>query len=60
MSCLLLSLPDGTRRIVECPSGEDPEEVAEKHGTTIYEFCSSREEAERRLAKDPTGKLDFQ
>ena len=56
MSCLLLSLADGTRRIVECPPGEDPEEVAQKHGTTIYEFCSFLEDAERRLAKDPNGK----
>lgn len=59
MSYLLLSLSDGTRRIVECPSGENPQEVSEKHGTKIYEFCSSREEAERRLAKDPTGKIDW-
>lgn len=54
---LLLSPPDGSRPIVECPSGESPDEVAKNHGATIYEYCQSRKEAEQRLAKDPNGKV---
>jgi hypothetical protein len=53
---LLLSSPDGSRPIVECPPGENPDEVAKNHGATIYEYCQSREEAEQRRAKDPNGK----
>jgi hypothetical protein len=59
MAYLLLSRDNGTRPIVECPRGEDPEEVAKKHGAKIYDICPSKEEAERRLVKDPTGKADW-
>ena len=59
MPYLLISLANGTRQIVEHPAGKDAEEVANEHGAKIYDFCHSKEEAERRLAKDPTGKADW-
>ncbi len=57
-ACLLLSCEDGSRKIVECPTGADPEDIAERNGAKIYEFCESSEEAERRLSNDPNGKMD--
>lgn len=56
MAHLLLSLPNGRHAIVGCPSDQNPEEVAEGHGARIYDYCDSKEEAERRLAKDPNGR----
>jgi len=59
MSYLLLSPIDGSRPIVDCPAGEDPDEVAKKHGATNYISCQSKEEAERLLAKEINGKADW-
>ena len=53
---LILSCEDGTRKIIECPPGADPETLAQQHGTKIYDLCDSKEEAERRMTKDPNGK----
>jgi hypothetical protein len=46
--------------MVECPPGSDMEAFAQQHGAKIYEFCASREEAERRLRKDPNGKATWE
>ena len=57
MRVLLLSLPNGTRKIVDLPSGSDPDIIAEGHGASIFEMCDSRKEAESRIAKDPNGNV---
>lgn len=54
---LLLPCEDGTRPIIECPSGSDPEQLAQRHGATVFEPCDSLEEAHYRLSKDPNGKV---
>ena len=57
VTLLLLTLPDGTRKIVSLPHGNHPEQVAERHGASLFDLCSSPEEAQRRLSRDPNGKV---
>jgi len=53
---LLLSCENGQREIVEYPLGSDIDALAQQHGARIYDFCASKADAERRLAKNPNGK----
>lgn len=52
--------PDKKPQIHPVPEGASPESVAEQHGLhgSIWEYCESEAEAERRIARDPNGKLD--
>jgi hypothetical protein len=56
---LLLSLPNGTKKIVPCPNGADPEDVATGFGTTIYQYFESEDQARLSLDGDPTRKADW-
>jgi hypothetical protein len=60
MRHLLLSCDDGTRPIIEWPSGSDPEALAQRHGATIFETCDSLDDAQRRRSKEQTGKVIWQ
>jgi hypothetical protein len=56
---LLLSLPNGTKNIVPCPNGADPEDVATGFGAAIYEYFESEDQAKLSLDRDPTRKANW-
>jgi len=56
MRYLLLSSEDGSRPIIEWPSGSDPQALALRQGAKIFEPCDSLEDAQRLRSNDQTGK----
>jgi hypothetical protein len=58
MSVVYQKLDDLSEVIFDVPEGESPDAVARKHGLTNFGYCESREEAQRRMAKDRNGKLE--
>ena len=56
---LLTSLPGEPPKIVPCPNGADPEEIARGFGATIYQYFESEDQAKLSLIRDPTRRADW-
>jgi hypothetical protein len=50
----------GNRISTTCLKEPPPADVADHHQITIYEYSENRREAERRIAKDLNGKVEWQ
>ena len=56
---LLLSLPGKPKEIIPCPEGSDPEEIAKRYGTTLYQYFASEDQAKLSLERDPARRLEW-
>jgi len=56
---MLLSLPGLPKKIVPCPEGQNPDDVAAGYGSAIFEYFESEDQAQLSLDRDPTRQLHW-
>lgn len=53
MAAIILWFKDRPPRVIECPGGSRPEDLAKQQGALMYDYFESIHEANFRLANDP-------